>query len=135
MQQETVLMNSKCAHCGVELGHVGYILECFWFDGKQCCSACYHQLNGPRKMQALIDSFPSLKRRGMKWSGPYSADSCLYFKKQMKAMSHGEKCAAKFVLMVYNHYDNKFDFNDAMGVLDQESVEVIRQWMANRWWM
>lgn len=87
-------------------------------------------------MDALVRSFPSLERRGTRWkTGNCDWDNCRNFKKAMRGMSHGEKCAAKFCLSVYNHMEHKFDMQDAVGVWDAEHRAVLVQWLMDPWWM
>lgn len=52
--------------------------------------------------------------------------------------SHGEKCAVRFILSVWNPYHRwtigKFDFQDAMGVWDDEIRAAFVAWCRSPWW-
>lgn len=85
------------------------------------------------RMQALIDSFPSLKRKGMTWKG-HDAN---HFISQTRGLSDAEHHAAAFVLHVWNRYDwpPRFQFRlfTAVACWDDEHVAAARAWLADPW--
>jgi hypothetical protein len=52
--------------------------------------------------------------------------------------SHGEKCAARFILAVWdpNHewQSGRFDLMEALGIWDSASHQAFLDWAANPWW-
>jgi len=87
------------------------------------------------RMQALIDSFPTLRSKGLRWGERHDSSD---FIAQCRGLSSGEHHAAAFVLQVWNRYEAprglKFDFAKAMAVWDQQHVEAVRSWMRDPWW-
>ena len=91
------------------------------------------------KMQALIDTMPCLKAKGLRWQLGETNRGCLDFIDQCKGMSHGERIAASFILHVW-HWDEPvmekwaFNFGEAMNYLDPGEILAIRNWMARPWY-
>lgn len=79
-------------------------------------------------IHSLVDSFPALRGRA-RWIG----DDSKAFKKCMRGMSSGERHAALFVLYVWNHFENKFDFDAAINSWDNNNLAAFRDWLKNPW--
>ena len=100
------------------------------------------------RMLDLARSFPSLRRK-LRAAESFDAMSLW---EAAQPWSHGEKCAAAFVLSVYNpkgewslpegHEDRfpdspaplPFDFHDAYGVWDDEPRQAFVKWAQAPWW-
>lgn len=88
-----------------------------------------------QRMQALIDSFPSLRSAGMKWRG----DNCRDFVTQASRLVNTyDRQAAKFICYVWNKYDApkgmRFDFQVAIEAWDQPHIEALRAWLRDPWY-
>jgi hypothetical protein len=88
-----------------------------------------------QRMQALIDSFPSLYQAGLTWEG----DNCHAFVAQSRGLVNAyDRQAAAFICYVWNKYDapkgTKFNFQKAIEAWDQPHVEALRAWLANPWY-
>jgi hypothetical protein len=89
------------------------------------------------RMSQLAESFPALNRWGnipgiRPWNPHVLA-------KAVSTMSHGEACAARFVLAVWSGKSKfpgvrAFDLFEAMGVWDSEQVEAAIAWMQAPFW-
>ena len=127
-------MNCKHNHMVENKGDPSHAWKCA--DCGYVYSAGTQEVNRPaRKMQALIDSFPCLKMRGLKWGD--QAD-CKQFKKWLKVgLSSGEYDAVCFVLMVWDHftYAKKFQLAHAVSNWSQDNREPFARWVANPWFM
>ena len=87
-------------------------------------------MNTRDKVSLLADSFPAL--RSAPGVAPWDEES---FAEWMRSgVSHGEYCAAQFVLAVWNHYDHKFDPMDALGVWDEGNRAAFVAWARSPWW-
>lgn len=92
-----------------------------------------------QRMQALIDSFPTLQRRGMRWIGADRRDvGSACFTAQCRGLSSGEHHAATFILHVWNWREApkgmRFDFGAAVNAWDDEHVAAVREWMRAPWY-
>ncbi len=92
-------------------------------------------INKPPHWQTirLLALYPALYE---KTCGVVSADgfNAPRFKRATRAFSHGERCAADFILSVFNHYDYKFDVMEALSVWDAEYRKTFLQWASSPWW-
>lgn len=86
------------------------------------------------KMQALIDSFPCLKAKGMTWQGYDNT----HFHAQCRGLSGGERECAAFVLHVWNWREPlkgwRFDFGSFVNRCDDTNLAVVREWMRAPWY-
>ena len=100
------------------------------------------------RMFNLARSFPSLRRK----LEPSEGFDALGLWRAAQPWSHGERCAAAFVLSVWNpkgewtlpegHEDREtdspaplpFDFHDAYGVWDDEHRQAFLAWARDPWW-
>lgn len=88
-----------------------------------------------QRMQALIDSFPSLRTAGLRWTG----HDCGPFVAQSRGLVNAyDRQAAAFVCYVWNKYDApkglRFDFLAAIDAWDQPHVEALRAWLRDPWY-
>lgn len=85
------------------------------------------------RMTALAESFPSL--RNMPGVSPWRPE---LLARRIGTMSHGEACAAQFVLSVWSggKYPRirAFDLFEAMRVWDREHTEAAAAWMRASFW-
>ncbi len=85
------------------------------------------------RMTALCQSFPSL--RGMEGVSPWRPE---VLARRVGTMSHGEQCAAQFVLYVWGGGEypriRKFDLFEAMQVWDRAHKEAAAAWIAAPFW-
>lgn len=85
------------------------------------------------RMTALARSFPSL--RGMSGVWPWHPEALA---RRIATMSHGEACAARFVLGVWSGSKypriRAFDLIEAMGVWDREHQEACAAWLLAPFW-
>jgi hypothetical protein len=58
-------------------------------------------------MQSLIDAFPCLKRKEVRWQTGERRNGNVDFIAQIPGMSDGERHAACFILSVWNLYDEQ----------------------------
>lgn len=92
------------------------------------------------RMSRLAESFPALNR-WEKIAGIRPWDPML-FASQIGKMSHGEQCAARFVLAVWTggrkfafaRGIKPFDLFEAMGVWDREQVAAMVAWCKEPFW-
>lgn len=86
------------------------------------------------RLLALARSFPSLDR---KLPADFEWDP-LGFVAILRGASHGERCAAQFVLSVWNPTARfsvgKFDLQDAIGTWDREHRAAFAAWCREPWW-
>lgn len=85
------------------------------------------------RMSELAHSFPSLRKMpGVNLWDP------VRLARRVGTMSHGEQCAARFVLGVWagGHYPRirRFDLMEAMGCWDQEHQEACAAWIRAPFW-
>jgi hypothetical protein len=83
----------------------------------------------------LADTFPSLERA----PGVHPWDALKVEKWAVSGgPSHGELCAARFILAVWNQYDEwrcgPFDVMDALRVWDLPHRKAFLDWAADPWW-
>jgi hypothetical protein len=88
-----------------------------------------------QRMQALIDSFPSLRQAGCRWRG----ETCHDFAAQARQLVNAyDRQAAAFVCYVWNKYEApkglRFDFQAALDAWDQPHVEALRAWLRDPWY-
>jgi hypothetical protein len=86
------------------------------------------------RMSRLAESFPAL--RGMPGVRPWDQDRLA---RNVPGRSHGEQCAARFVLGVWSgdgRYPEvePFDFFEAMCVWDAENRSAVAAWMRAPFW-
>ncbi len=82
------------------------------------------------RVTLLADSFPALRKA----PGVAPWDEKKFVRWMKSGVSHGELCAARFVLSVWNHYDYKFDMHEAMGVWDNDNLAAFVAWAKAPWW-
>lgn len=91
------------------------------------------------RMTLLVHSFPTLRN----FAGPWNVDA---FRAHVKGICHSGRCAAAFVLSVWNPEENrkpgrgsphrglKFDLHEAFGVWDSEHRAAFLEWARKPWW-
>jgi len=82
------------------------------------------------RISLLADSFPALHKA----PGVAPWDEGKFGRWARSGISHGELCAARFVLSVWNHYDWKFDMHEALGCWDNGNLEAFVAWAKAPWW-
>jgi hypothetical protein len=92
----------------------------------------------PHDMQSLIDAFPSLREKGMRWKVQGKGDSSLEFIAQLPGLSSGERHAAAFVLHVWDSHARtpgniEFNLADAMSIWDEKHRSAFLRWAHNPW--
>lgn len=87
-----------------------------------------------QKMEALALSFPSLERAA--GVSPWDAEAFAAWAAG-PAPSQGMRCAAQFVLTVWNHYVEwecgRFDVMEALSCWDDRHRAAFLGWAANPW--
>ncbi len=89
------------------------------------------------RMTLLAASFPELERRAP--IHPFDALELARWAKS-GAPGHGGRCAALFVLSVWNPYDyakwkaGRFDVHEALGVWDDDHRAAFLAWVKDPWW-
>jgi hypothetical protein len=89
------------------------------------------------RMSLLAESFPALRRWGSTPGvRPWDPERLA---RASGTMSHGEQCAARFVLGVWTGTGSfpgvqPFDFFEAMGVWDEEQRDACIAWMQAPFW-
>ena len=86
------------------------------------------------RMEALAASFPSL--RGAPGADPWNA--CALNLWACQGVSHGERCAARFVLTVWNQHEawecGHFEIMEALQVWDAGHTAAFVAWARAPWW-
>lgn len=87
-------------------------------------------MKAEEKICALARSFPALRNA----PGVASNWDEAKLRAWMHVCSGGELRAARFVLAVYNHHDNKFDVGEISG-WDDENLAAFVKWARSPWWV
>ncbi len=88
------------------------------------------------RMSRLAESFPALSRGNVPGVRPWDPKALA---RAIGALSHGEACAARFVLGVWTG-DGKyprvraFDLFEAMGCWDREQIAAMVAWLEAPFW-
>jgi hypothetical protein len=86
------------------------------------------------RMTTLALSFPELARRARHACEPFDPNQLKRWART-GAPGHGGRCAALFVLSVWNPYENKrFDLHEALKVWDDEHLAAFLAWTRKPWW-
>jgi len=82
------------------------------------------------RIMPLAESFPCL--RGAPGVRPWDADKLAAW---VPVASHGERCAALFVLHVWNHIHvwpcGSFDIMEAINIWDEGNLAAFQRWAAD----
>lgn len=90
--------------------------------------------NQRRFYKAMRDHHPRLLNV---WDWQQREVDVATFGKAIKAMSHGEKIFARFLLSLWFGEDDersKFSFMEAANKLDNDKRQFIAQWLIDPWW-
>ena len=88
-------------------------------------------VTGTGTVQSVTRTFPEVYSY-LNWGERECAYDVL--KENMGAMSHGEKIIAQFLLGVWTHNDHDFDILEAASVLDDETRQLITDWLMDPFW-
>lgn len=80
------------------------------------------------KMMSLAMSFPCLAVNRERWA-PAGRWDWQAMRRFSRACSSGEKQAARFILWVFNRYDHKFDFQEAVLVWGRAERAAFSAWL------
>jgi hypothetical protein len=89
-------------------------------------------------MQSLIDAFPCLRRKGVRWKTGDMNDGSADFEAQISGMSSGEREAALFVLQVWNpytkrHASRRFNVVEALNRWDEGNRAAFIAYCSDPW--
>jgi hypothetical protein len=96
-------------------------------------------MNIRQKMTQLARTFPTFAADGPKGLTPgLDPFDAVKLWDHAKGWSHGEQCAARFVLSVWdpagNPWYEKFDLHEALGVWDSRHLMAFIAWAVDPWW-